>query len=190
MSDATVIVLAIPGSLRRGSSSRALLEAAASAAPEGVEVTIWEGLRDVPPYDQDDDTGDGPAPVAALRAAIGAADAVLISTPEYNHSIPGVLKNAIDWASRPFGLATLVGTPTAVISSSTSPFGGVWANAELRKSLAAAGARVLDEHLTVPKVDSLRDADGLMVDQPTIDRLVGLVEELRAAVHDPVLVDG
>jgi chromate reductase, NAD(P)H dehydrogenase (quinone) len=181
MSDATVTVLAIPGSLRSGSSSRALLEAVAAAPPAGVEVRIWGGLRDVPPYDQDHDSGDGPAPVAALRAAIGAADAVLISTPEYNHSIPGVLKNAIDWASRPFGSATLVGTPTAVISSSSSPFGGVWANAELRKSLAAAGARVLEENVAVAKVTDLRKLDGPVTDQPTVDGLVGLVGQLRDA---------
>ncbi len=181
MSAATVTVLAIPGSLRAGSSSRALLEAVAAAPPVGVEVRIWEGLRDVPPYDQDHDSGDGPAPVAALRAAIGAADTVLISTPEYNHSIPGVLKNAIDWASRPFGSATLVGTPTAVISSSSSPFGGVWANAELRKSLAAAGARVLEENVAVAKVTDLRQIDGPVTDQPTIDGLLDLVGHLRDA---------
>lgn len=183
MADSTVTVLAIPGSLRAGSHSRALLEAVVAAPPPGVWVHIWEGLADVPPYNQDHDAGDGPALVAAMRVAIGEADAVLIATPEYNHSTPGVLKNAVDWASRPFGSATIVGRPTAVISSSSSPFGGVWANAELRKSLAAAGARVLEENLAVAKVDTLREAGGAITDTATLDSLRGLLDHLRAAVE-------
>jgi len=94
-------ILGIPGSIRRDSHNARLLRHLAERAPDGVEIEIWEGLRSIPPYDQDEDTDPAPAPVAELREAIADADGVLIATPEYNSSIPGVLKNAIDWASRP-----------------------------------------------------------------------------------------
>ncbi len=137
-------ILAIAGSLRRDSHNARLLRYVAERAPAGVEVEIWDGLRSIPPYDADSDTDLAPAPVADLRRAIASADALLIATPEYNASIPGVLKNAIDWASRPRASTVLQNKPVAVIGASTGSFGAVWAQAELRKVLAHTGARVVD----------------------------------------------
>ena len=142
-------ILGISGSLRRDSHNTALLRAAAEHLPAGVELELWDGLRDVPPYDQDDDVEPAPAAVAALRAAVAGADAVLIATPEYNHSIPGALKNALDWASRPFATNAFRGKPVAVIGASAGLFGAVWAQAELRKVLAAMGARVVEGEVAV-----------------------------------------
>ena len=142
-------ILAISGSLRRDSHNTSLLRAAAELLPPGVELELWEGLRDVPPYDQDDDVEPAPAAVAGLRAAVASADAVLIATPEYNHSIPGALKNALDWASRPFATNAFRSKPVAVIGASTGLFGAVWAQAELRKVLAAMGAQVVEAEVAV-----------------------------------------
>ena len=132
-------VLGISGSLRRDSHNLALLRAAADALPPGAELEIFEGLADVPPYNEDDDVQPAPAAVARLRAAIADADAVLISTPEYNHSLPGQLKNALDWASRPLAQNVFRGKPAAVIGASTGMFGAVWAQAEGRKVLRRHG---------------------------------------------------
>jgi len=142
-------ILAISGSLRRDSYNTALLRAAAELLAPGDTLELWEGLREVPPYDQDDDREPAPPAVAQLRAAVAAADAVLIATPEYNSSIPGALKNALDWASRPLATNVFRNKPVAVISSSAGAFGGVWAAAELRKVLGAMGARVTDVELSV-----------------------------------------
>jgi chromate reductase len=155
-------VLAISGSLRRDSHNTALLRAAADLLPPGVELELWDGLRDVPPYDQDEDVEPAPAAVAGLRAAIAAADAVLIATPEYNHSIPGALKNALDWASRPFATNAFRGKPAAVIGASTGLFGAVWAQAELRKVLAAMGARVVGGDIAVGGAHEAFAAGGLL----------------------------
>src|SRR5215218_11201263 len=123
-------ILGISGSLRRDSHNTALLRAAAEMLPPGAELELFDGLRDVPPYDADFDTPELQGPgVDALKEAIERADAILIATPEYNHSIPGVLKNALDWASRPVGKSALTGTPAAVIGASTGMFGAVWAQA-------------------------------------------------------------
>src|SRR5215208_2564309 len=138
-------VLGISGSLRRNSHNTKLLRAAGELAEEhGAEFQVFDGLKAIPPYDEDDDIGSGPLAVARLRQAIAGADAVLFATPEYNSSIPGVLKNAVDWASRPPGASPLRNKPVAVIGASMGMFGAVWAQAELRKVLAALGARVLD----------------------------------------------
>ncbi|MGI9123463.1 MAG: NAD(P)H-dependent oxidoreductase [Mycobacterium sp.] len=137
-------ILALVGSLRAASVNRQLAEAAAETAPEGVVVTVYDGLGDLPFYNEDIDTDDPPAPVAALRAAAAEADAALVITPEYNGTIPGVLKNAIDWLSRPFGNSALKGKPLAVIGTSAGRYGGVWAHDETRKSFKIAGPRVLD----------------------------------------------
>jgi chromate reductase, NAD(P)H dehydrogenase (quinone) len=142
-------VLGISGSLRRDSYNTALLRAARDRLPGGVELELWDGLKAVPPYDEDDDTDRAPAAVAALRAAIADADAVLISTPEYNSSIPGHLKNALDWVSRPLAGNPLRNKPVAVIGASTGAFGAVWAQAELRKVLGTIGARVVESELAV-----------------------------------------
>ena len=143
-------VLGISGSLRRDSHNTKLLRAAGEIAEEhGAEFEVFDGLKAIPPYDEDDDVGDGPEAVAHLREAIAGADAVLFATPEYNSSIPGVLKNAIDWASRPLATNSLRNKPVAVIGASTGMFGAVWAQAELRKVLGAAGARVTEVELAV-----------------------------------------
>jgi chromate reductase, NAD(P)H dehydrogenase (quinone) len=154
-------VLALGGSLRAGSYSSELLRRAAASAPDGVEVVLYDGLKEIPPYDADDDVpGEQPVAVGRLKAALAEADAVLVGTPEYNHSIPGVLKNALDWVSRPILESPVRNKPAAVISSSTGMFGGVWAAAETRKVLGAIGARVLDETVTVPKAhERLADRD-------------------------------
>src|SRR5690349_23707561 len=130
-----VRILGISGSLRRGSHNTGLLQAAADSVPPGVELEIFEGIRDLPPYDADLDNELAHPEVARLRQAISLADGVLIATPEYNGSIPGVLKNALDWASRPFPENSLRGKPVAVIGASTGLFGAVWAQAETRKVL-------------------------------------------------------
>ena len=150
-------VLGITGSLRRDSYNHALMREAAERLPAGVELIEFERLAEIPPYDGDleseAETGAQatPAAVAELRRAMREADAVLVATPEYNHSIPGVLKNALDWASRPAGKSALTGTPAAVIGASTGMFGAVWAQAETRKVLGALGGRVLESELPVAR---------------------------------------
>src|SRR6201991_2427904 len=148
---ADVNVLALVGSLRAASINRQLAELAAEAAPGGVTVTVFDGLGDLPFYNEDIDNEDVPASVVALRAAAAEADAALVVTPEYNGSIPGVLKNAIDWLSRPFGNGALKGKPAAVIGGSFGQYGGVWAHDETRKSFGIAGAGVVESiKLSVP----------------------------------------
>ena len=122
---------------------------------------MWDGLAAIPPYNEDDDTADRRRrAVRELREAIADADALLIATPEYNSSIPGQLKNALDWASRPHGEAALKNKPVAVVGASAGMFGAVWAQAELRKVLAASGARVLDAELPVGRAHEAFDGDG------------------------------
>src|ERR671919_2180934 len=142
-------VLGISGSLRSGSHNTALLRAAVELLPPPARLELFEGLKEVPPYDADDDIDPAPDGAARFRDAIGGADAGLIATPEYKSSVPGQLKNAVDWASRPFPDNVLRGKPVAVIGASTGLFGAVWAQAELRKSLGAAGARVAEVELAV-----------------------------------------
>ena len=141
---ADITVVALVGSLRAASINRQLAELAAQSAPDGVEVIVFEGLGDLPFYNEDIDTADAPAAVSALRAAAAAADAALVVTPEYNGSIPGVLKNAIDWLSRPWGDGALKGKPLAVIGTALGRYGGTWAHDEARKSFGIAGARVVE----------------------------------------------
>jgi chromate reductase len=164
-------VLGISGSLRRGSHNTQLVRAAAELLPPGVELELWQGLPDVPPYDEDDDVAAGPAAVAAFRAAVRRADAVLIATPEYNHSIPGALKNALDWASRPFATNAFRGKPVIVVGSSTGIFGAAWAQAELRKVLAAMGARVVGPEVAVGQAGEKFDADGALFDDEVRSQL-------------------
>jgi chromate reductase, NAD(P)H dehydrogenase (quinone) len=179
-------ILGISGSLRRDSHNTRLLRNAAQLAPEGVELEIWDGLKAVPPYDADDDVEPAPEPVRELREAIAAADAVLIATPEYNASIPGQLKNAIDWASRPFPNNVLRNKPVAVIGASTSAFGAVWAQAELRKALGAALARALDRELPIAFADSAFDETGTLTDPAQRAELAGVLAELAAEVQPRV----
>ena len=174
-------ILAISGSLRRDSHNTALLRAAAQLLPPGIELTLHDGLKEIPPYD-DDELDKRPAPVVRLDAEVADADAVLISTPEYNSSIPGQLKNALDWLSRPLGDSPLRNKPAAVIGASTGMFGAVWAQAETRKVLSAIGARVLDLELPVPGADQQFDPDGRLTDLDIELQVVALLEALADAV--------
>jgi chromate reductase len=177
-------VLGISGSLRRDSHNTALLRAAGELVSEqGIDFELFEGLKSIPPYDEDDDVGDGPAAVARLRQAIADADAVLFATPEYNSSIPGVLKNAVDWASRPLATNPLRNKPVAVIGASTGMFGAVWAQAELRKVLGATGARVTDVELAVGHAHEQLDPSGHPVDPAQREALRDSVEVLLGELN-------
>jgi chromate reductase, NAD(P)H dehydrogenase (quinone) len=157
-------ILAVSGSLRDASYNTMLLRAAVELAPDGVELELWDGLN-----------------------AIAGADAVLFATPEYNSSVPGQLKNAIDWASRPKATAPLRNKLVAVVGASTGMFGAVWAQAELRKVLASAGARVLESELPVGTAHTRFDEAGRLVDDEVRERLAGVVRSLAdAAVREPV----
>src|SRR3954452_10548336 len=173
-------ILAIAGSVRRDSWNRSLLETAAGLVPDGVELELWSRLKDVPPYDEEDDVEPAPAAVADLRDAIAGADAVLIATPEYNASIPGGLKNALDWASRPLATNPLRNKPALVMGASTGLFGAVWAQAEARKVLQSTGARVLDSELPIGMAESAFDQDGGLADPELAQRLETALAELAA----------
>jgi chromate reductase, NAD(P)H dehydrogenase (quinone) len=188
-------VLAIPGSLRNDSHNAKLLYSAAKLFPEDTVLDLWGGLKSVPPYDEDDDGVDAPEVVAELREAIARADAVLIATPEYNHSIPGQLKNAFDWVSRPVATNPMRNKPVAVIGASTGAFGGVWAQAELRKVMGALGARVLDVELALPHAHENFDEQGRLIGAgyaqqllEVVDAIVAAVEGRRAAIAEQVAV--
>jgi chromate reductase len=176
-------VLGISGSLRRDSHNTELLRAAATLLPSGVEFVLHDGLREIPPYDADVEHEPAPA-VKALRDAIADADAVLIATPEYNHSMPGVLKNALDWVSRPLETNSLRNKPVAVIGASTGMFGAVWAQAETRKVLAAIGARVIDRELPVPTADEIVRDRAKLESSGTHSLLVGILAELIAEARE------
>jgi chromate reductase len=176
-------VLGISGSLRRESHNTRLLRVAAELAPQHAELELFEGLRDVPPYNEDDDGDLAPEGARRLREAIAAADAVLIATPEYNSSIPGQLKNALDWASRPFPDNVLRNKPVAVIGASTGSFGAVWAQAETRKVLGSAGARVIDAELPVALAERAFWGKRL-TDEELQGRLAGILDELVAAAAE------
>jgi chromate reductase, NAD(P)H dehydrogenase (quinone) len=180
-------VLGISGSLRRDSHNTSLLRAVAEAAGPGVELVLYDDLKAVPPYDEDDDVRPRPDAVERLTAAIASADAVLFSTPEYNASIPGQLKNAIDWISRPIATNALRNKPVAVVGASTGAFGAVWAQAELRKVLAALGARVLDVEVPVGHAHT-RFEDGRLTDDEVNERLLEALEALvvEAGARTPV----
>jgi chromate reductase len=171
-------VLGISGSLRRDSHNTRLLRGAARLLPAGAELALFAGLGDIPPYSEDAEREGTPPAVAVLRAAIAAADAVLVATPEYNSSIPGQLKNALDWVSRPIAATPLRGKPAAVVGASTSLFGAVWAQAELRRVLAAIGARVVDRELPVAQAQEALRADGLPRDGQARAALAATLAEL------------
>ena len=175
-------ILGISGSLRRDSHNTSLLRAAAEAAGPDIEFELYDGLKQIPPYDEDDDVDPRPESVARLNEAIASADAVFFSTPEYNSSIPGQLKNAIDWVSRPVATNALRNKPVAVVGASTGGFGAVWAQAELRKVLAAVGARVLDLELPVPHAHTRFEDDGL-TDDEIRTRLEEAIEALADAAR-------
>lgn len=165
-------ILGIAGSLRRDSCNRQVLRAAATLTRPGVELLELDGLKQIPPFDEDDEATPDLA-VLQLRRAIAAAEAVLVVTPEYNGSLPGQLKNALDWASRPRRETVLRDKPAAVIGASPSPSGAGTAQADGRRVLARAGAQVIDTELAVPRAFERFDAEGRLID-----------EEIRAELSD------
>ena len=182
-----MFVLAISGSLRGGSHNARVLRATRRLLRAGVELELFSRLAEIPPYSEDHERATPPA-VAALKAAIAAADAVLIATPEYNGSIPGQLKNALDWVSRPPAASPLRGKPVAVLGASTGLFGAVWAQAELRRVLGAIGAGVVDRELPIGQADEALGDDGLPLDRDAVDALSATLDELLdrdAAVGAP-----
>ena len=158
MSD--IKVLTLVGSLRAASVNRQIAGLAAARAPAGIEVNLYRGLGgglgELPLYNEDiDNPADLPASASALRGAVADADAILVVTPEYNGSIPGGLKNAIDWLSRPYGHNALAAKPLAVIGASMGQYGGVWAHDDARKSFGIAGADVVDAPAFSLPIDAL-----------------------------------
>jgi chromate reductase, NAD(P)H dehydrogenase (quinone) len=164
-------ILAVSGSLRESSFNTSLLRAALEAAPEGVELELWEGIGDLPLYDEDLEGADVPESVRRLREDWGAADAILFSTPEYNGSIPGGLKNAVDWASRPRLEGVLRNKPVAVIGASTGQFGALWAQQDLKRILGVAGARVVGTEIPVARAHERIDAAGRLLDGEIFEQL-------------------
>jgi chromate reductase len=181
-------VLAISGSLRDASYNTALLRALREEAPEGVEIELWQGLKQIPPYDADDDVVPGPPEVEALRELVRSSDAVFFATPEYNSSVPGALKNALDWASRPIATNAFRNKPVAVIGASAGAFGAVWAAAELRKVLAATGARVTEAELAVGHAHEKLGDDGSLVDDEVRQGLRDALETLIAEASPTLAV--
>jgi chromate reductase len=179
-------ILGISGSLRRDSHNTRLLRAAALAMPPGAELLHYRDLAAIPPFNEDHEDRSAPEPVRALRAQLASADALLFSTPEYNASVPGVLKNAVDWASRPFPDNSLRDRPSAVIGASTGLFGAVWAQADLRKSLRHAGAHVLDDELPVALAADAFTEDGRLASAELDEQLTELLRSLAREVGAPV----
>jgi chromate reductase len=180
-----VRILGIAGSLREGSHNRRLLRAAGEQLPPGADLVEWMGLAEIPAFNEDEET-DPPGLVRAFLAEIDEADALLIATPEYNASVPGALKNALDWASRPFPENVLRRKPCAVIGASTGLFGAVWAQAEVRKALKASGAHVVESELPVGLADGAFTEDGDLVDVDLVARLRDLLADLMREVDSPV----
>jgi chromate reductase, NAD(P)H dehydrogenase (quinone) len=177
-----VKVLAVSGSLRAGSYNTRLLEAAAAAAPVGVEVDILDPalIADLPLYDQDLEDEGAPASVDRLRESWAEADAILFATPEYNGSVPGGLKNAIDWASRPVRESALTNKTVAIVGASTGQFGAMWAQADLRKILGTAGARVVGDELPVTRAHQKFDGYGRLLDEELLELLRVKLDTLAA----------
>ena len=179
-------ILAISGSLRAGSYNTSLLRMAAAHAPAEVEVEIYDDLESLAPYNEDRES-DPPASATELMERIRSADALLLSTPEFNTTLPGQLKHVVDWGSRPYGPdAALYGKPVAVIGASQTDYGAMWAQDTLRKALGIAGARVADVELSVARAHERFDADGRLTDADTLAQLEhvlrGLAEHHRATV--------
>jgi chromate reductase len=172
-------VLGISGSLRRGSFNTALLRHVGELFDaRGAEFEIYDGLGDIPAYNEDDDMDNPPETVGRIREVVREADAVFFATPEYNSSIPGVLKNAVDWLSRPsLAQSALRGKPVAVVGASTGVFGAVWGQAELRKVLSATGARVIEGEVALGRAMDRFGNDGRLNDE-------SLEEEVREVVDD------
>jgi chromate reductase len=173
-------VLGISGSLRSDSLNTALLRTAGERLPAGAQLEVFGRLSEIPPFSEDAEAAPTPDAVRELREAIRNADAVLIATPEYNHSLPGQLKNALDWVSRPAGQGAIRGKPAAAIGASKGMFGAVWSQAELRRVLAAMGGRVLDAELPVAQAHELIEGQRLELTPQLAAQLEEIVSELVA----------
>jgi len=161
-------VAGIPGSLREGSLNKGLLRAAVELAPAGMEIIIYTRLGDIPPYNDDVFTKGDPEPVADFKAAISGADAILIATPEYNYGVPGVLKNAVDWASRPAGKSVLNRKPAAIMGCSPGLGGTIRAQHALRQSFVFTETHaMLQPEIKIPSAAPLFDASGKLTDENT-----------------------
>ncbi|NDJ35513.1 MAG: NAD(P)H-dependent oxidoreductase [Chloroflexi bacterium] len=173
-----VNVLALVGSLRRGSYNRALLNAALELAPD--HMTIVTGMiADLPHYNADLDTDDKPEPVERLRAHMAQADALLIASPEYNHGIPGVLKNAIDWLSRPAGRSPMTGKTAAIMGAATGMWGTIRMQSHLRRVLESTGMMVVNKpRVLVNKARTRFDESGTLTDEDTRQFVQLLLENL------------
>ena len=180
-------VLAVSGSLRAESYNTALVRTAQELAAEGVVIDVYEDLGALPPYDADADGEDGPAAVRDFRERIAEADALLFVTPEYNGSIPGVLKNAVDWASRPHRKAALWGKTVAVAGATTGQYGAMWAQQDLRRVLGIAGARVIGGELPVARAQDVFDEAGRLRDPVVAERLRRHLEALVAEARPVAL---
>jgi chromate reductase len=181
---APVRILAVAGSLREHSYNRGLVRALGQLAPAHVEVEEWTGLAELPAYDADLDASGAPAIVEQLRAAWGSADAIVFATPEYNGSVPGVLKNAVDWASRPRGAAPLRGMQAAVIGTSTGQYGALWAQQDLVRILGIAGARVVGDPVAIPSAREAFTEDGVLVDAQARRRIGAALAALADEAHN------
>jgi NAD(P)H-dependent FMN reductase len=179
MSDIKVLVLV--GSLRAESVNRQLAELAIETAPAGVSLQLFDRLGELPFYNEDTDNEGVAEPVVALRQAAAESDAALVITPEYNGSIPGVLKNAIDWLSRPFGDSALKGKPTAVVGAALGQYGGVWAHDETRKSFGIAGPRIVED-LKLSLQSTVFDGKHPRENAEVADALRDIVGKLAAEV--------
>ena len=178
-------ILGISGSLRDQSLNSALLRSAADRLPDHMSLEIYDGLRALPPYDQDLDESGAAPEVVSLRERIDAADGLLIATPEYNYSVPGVLKNLIDWASRPADDSSLNGKPVAIMGASPSPFGTVRAQLSLRQSFLWTDSRVVAKpEVLVFDASSRFDDDLRLTDETTADLVGMLLRSLERLVHD------
>ena len=177
-------ILGLCGSLRQHSYNRRLLAAAAKELPDNAVFLVFEDIAKIPPYNEDNDAREGPPAVQALRAAIAAASGILIATPEYNASVPGLLKNAIDWASRPYPEHVLRGKPVIVAGASITAYGATLAQAELRRVLKVIGAHVLEAELAVAQAHEAFAADGGLADAQLRSELANLVHALVASVTE------
>jgi len=181
-------VLGISGSLRRDSYNTKLVRAVGELFDAtDADFVPYEALKAVPPYDEDDDVEPALEAVSRLRAAVAGADAIVIATPEYNSSIPGHLKNALDWISRPIATNVMRNKPVAVIGASTGAFGAVWSQAELRNVSRAIGARVLDVEVAVGHAHTRFDEGGGLIDDAIREQLHALVDEVVTAVSERVI---
>jgi len=172
-------ILGIAGSLRRQSYNRAALRAAQQLAPQGVTLDIFE-IDGIPGFNEDDEKNP-PAKVVELKKRIRAADAILFVTPEYNYSVPGVLKNAIDWASRPYGDSAWSGKPAAIMGASVGNLGTARAQYHLRQMFVFLNVLALNRpEVMIGKADERFDADGNLTDNDTREHIQKLLEALVA----------